>query len=101
MVFLIGENGHVVISAVYRIRYEYIADVINERIISENKKVFYFIFVTFKLQTDFFVLTDILPLSTLCSPWVPVLCFFPSCATEMLGCDNVTLTQGRFCVQRS
>ena len=48
MVFLIGENGHVVISAVYRIRYEYIADVINERIISDNKKVFYFIFVTFK-----------------------------------------------------
>ena len=46
--WLIGENGHVVISAVYRIRYEYIADVINERIISENKKVFYFIFVTFK-----------------------------------------------------
>lgn len=44
----LGENGHVVISAVYRIRYEYIADVINERIISENKKVFYFIFVTFK-----------------------------------------------------
>ena len=48
MAFLIGENGHVVISAVYRIRYEYIADVINERIISENKKVFCFIFVTFK-----------------------------------------------------
>ena len=48
MVFLIGENGHVVISAVYRTRYEYIADVINERIISDNKKVFYFIFVTFK-----------------------------------------------------
>lgn len=46
--WLIGENGHVVISAVYRIRYEYIADVINERIISENKKVFCFIFVTFK-----------------------------------------------------
>ena len=46
--WLIGENGHVVISAVNRIRYEYIADVINERIISENKKVFYFIFVAFK-----------------------------------------------------
>ena len=41
-------NGHVVFSTVYRIRYEYIADVTNERIISENKQVFYFIFVTFK-----------------------------------------------------
>ena len=46
--WLIGENGHLVFSAVYRIRYEYIADVTNERIISENEKVFYFIFVTFK-----------------------------------------------------
>ena len=47
MVFLIGENGHVVISAVYRIRYEYIADVINERIISEKQKglLFYFCYI--------------------------------------------------------
>ena len=60
----------------------------------KTKRSFILFLLHLNSKQIFFVLTDILPLSTLSSPWVPVLCFFPSCSTEMLGCDNVTLTQG-------
>lgn len=62
----------------------------------KTKRSFILFLLHLNSKQIFFVLTDILPLSTLSLPWVPVLYFFPSCATEMLGCDNVTLTQGGF-----